>query len=1086
MKSFLRLFLSLGLLATIASAIAAPKAEAIPWASANPHAAAAANAFADAYAEAIALAHPDPEAYAYAASADDCATIGCHASCGLLIVAGQECSKNTENTFQGPYNTTCLCSAGSQFNQYYAPCMNCGWTLWKYYGGYVSSALAACETLSTEPTGTLRCSTTLTDSYTIDTSMRACEYTGGCPTTTSTTSSSSTSTSSSSSVASSTLSSSSSSSIPSSTSAASTSSSTSAAVTSSSSSSTTSVYVGITNTVETDLVFTHTYVPGGSLEDCFTTTKQFPVATNNPIDHTVESWTEREALEDGTYKFNEYIVFKFNEDQEDITDIKVLTDSTYTLAPLLPVSEYWINLKQGFFGHFISRSTNLPAYSIALVITKGDKKLLYTYTCDNRFAVRYMELDLGDYDSCQAWGTIGYWGSPDLYCKQRSEAATTTIDFRPKASSSAASSSSVISSESSAVLSSSSVASSSAIASSSESSAISSESSVSSFESSVVSSDSSAISSESSVVSSDSSSISSSESSAVSSSAPIGSAISSDGSSESSAISSNASSESSAASSVASAISSESSAVSSESSVASSAASSSEISSVASSASSSVSASASSTDELSLDGELVNNNPEWTLRIPSAYAPWTSISIEASRGSVNFKYDSAVITVNGESQSVTPEVLEESITINIDFTINDGQVLEVVFGGTRDTSGPLTANVDLVITTADGKRFAKRATQTFNLSNTIEEPTVGTSSGVSSAASSVASSVSSVASSVSSAASSASSAISSASDASDSSAASSASSDLSSASSAISSASSAASSISSDVAPQSTSTTAVYQNSTTLVTVTSCDEDKCSEVPSTALISIATTTINGVVTSYTTYCPLTTTSAPVPAPTTVTEEQDSTKTTLVTVTSCHEDKCSEVVSTAQVSIATTTVNGIVTSYTTYCPLTTETGVKTSTQTKDELRTVTENSTKVITVTSCHEDKCSTFESTTEVPVTTHVVNPSGSNPAPSDVTSYINQVSTSYYTNVEKGTTVTSQTVETNVGPAPSQVGSTSRTGGASTAASTDVSTPVVQQQTEGSSTTGTATTAQISTFEGSASRLLSSSIFGLIFMLFI
>lgn len=52
-----------------------------------------------------------------------------------------------------------------------------------------------------------------------------------------------------------------------------------------------------------------------------------------------------------------------------------------------------------------------------------------------------------------------------------------------------------------------------------------------------------------------------------------------------------------------------------------------------------------------------------------------------------------------------------------------------------------------------------------------------------------------------------------------------------------------------------------YQSSniTTVITKTSCSNDKCSKIVSTALESIATTTISGVVTEYTTYCPLTNT-----------------------------------------------------------------------------------------------------------------------------------------------------------------------------------------------------------------------------------
>jgi len=159
---------------------ASPAADALPWAQANPQANAAANAYADAYAEAIAIAHPDPEAYALAASADDCASIACHASCGSLIIEGQACSQNSEDSYSGPYNSSCLCSSDSKFMQYYSPCLECGWTLWKYYSAYVTSALEACSTLSTEPTGTARCSTTLTDSYTPDFDIDGCSYLGNC------------------------------------------------------------------------------------------------------------------------------------------------------------------------------------------------------------------------------------------------------------------------------------------------------------------------------------------------------------------------------------------------------------------------------------------------------------------------------------------------------------------------------------------------------------------------------------------------------------------------------------------------------------------------------------------------------------------------------------------------------------------------------------------------------------------------------------------------------------------------------------------------------------------------------------------
>lgn len=168
---------SLALLAT-----ANPVAEALPWAKANPQAAAAAQAFADAYAEAVAMAHPDPKAYALAASADDCADVTCHMNCGMMIIAGQACSENEEDNYSGPYTAGCLCDSAkdTDFQKYYDACMDCGWTLWKYYSPYLTSALDNCHssfsTISTTPTGTSRCSTTLTDSYTKDTSINYSTY----------------------------------------------------------------------------------------------------------------------------------------------------------------------------------------------------------------------------------------------------------------------------------------------------------------------------------------------------------------------------------------------------------------------------------------------------------------------------------------------------------------------------------------------------------------------------------------------------------------------------------------------------------------------------------------------------------------------------------------------------------------------------------------------------------------------------------------------------------------------------------------------------------------------------------------------
>jgi hypothetical protein len=171
---------STALLATLTASLtfASPIADALPWANANPQAKAAAQAYADAYAEAVAVGHADPEAFALAASEDDCADITCHMNCGFMIIKGQECSLNEADTYSGPYEDGCLCgTADTEFLSYYDACMDCGWTLWKYYSVYLVPALQQCQVedaganVQTEPTGTSRCSTTLSGTYTKDTSI---------------------------------------------------------------------------------------------------------------------------------------------------------------------------------------------------------------------------------------------------------------------------------------------------------------------------------------------------------------------------------------------------------------------------------------------------------------------------------------------------------------------------------------------------------------------------------------------------------------------------------------------------------------------------------------------------------------------------------------------------------------------------------------------------------------------------------------------------------------------------------------------------------------------------------------------------
>lgn len=87
-------------------------------------------------------------------------------------------------------------------------------------------------------------------------------------------------------------------------------------------------------------------------------------------------------------------------------------------------------------------------------------------------------------------------------------------------------------------------------------------------------------------------------------------------------------------------------------------------------------------------------------------------------------------------------------------------------------------------------------------------------------------------------------------------------------------------------------------------------------VPKSTLVQITSTTVvttldDGVVTSYTTWCPLTGNLT----------ETEGPETTVVTITSCLANKCSEVPVTTGVTVLTTTSSGVETIYTTFCPLT---------------------------------------------------------------------------------------------------------------------------------------------------------------------
>lgn len=125
--------------------------------------------------------------------------------------------------------------------------------------------------------------------------------------------------------------------------------------------------------------------------------------------------------------------------------------------------------------------------------------------------------------------------------------------------------------------------------------------------------------------------------------------------------------------------------------------------------------------------------------------------------------------------------------------------------------------------------------------------------------------------------------------------------------------------------------TVTHTNSeTTLVTVTSCSDNKCHESTATSQWGPTTVTVSDETTVLTTWCPVTAT-------------ETNTHTTLVTVTSCADNKCHETTAPATWGPTTSTVEGTETVYTTWCP------VSTATQTNTD--------TTIVTVTSCDDNKC---------------------------------------------------------------------------------------------------------------------------------
>ncbi|CAI4879868.1 BPG_G0017060.mRNA.1.CDS.1 [Saccharomyces cerevisiae] len=175
---------------------------------------------------------------------------------------------------------------------------------------------------------------------------------------------------------------------------------------------------------------------------------------------------------------------------------------------------------------------------------------------------------------------------------------------------------------------------------------------------------------------------------------------------------------------------------------------------------------------------------------------------------------------------------------------------------------------------------------------------------------------------------------------------------------------------------------------TTFVTITSCGSNICSKTVSPALISTSTTTVKGVATEYTTWCP-------------ISSSKSTRQTTLVTVTSCESGICSETASPAIISTATTTINDAVTVYTTWCSLTANDKgdtVEINTSVGSTPAILEGSQTETVTKTN---EKYSISESETHLPTATqNIIHSNGASSAPD--TSKVEAIASTYLTTISQ------------------------------------------------------------------------------------
>ena len=219
-------------------------------------------------------------------------------------------------------------------------------------------------------------------------------------------------------------------------------------------------------------------------------------------------------------------------------------------------------------------------------------------------------------------------------------------------------------------------------------------------------------------------------------------------------------------------------------------------------------------------------------------------------------------------------------------------------------------------------------------------------------------------------------------------------------------------------------TDVVTNTHSTLITITSCSENKCSKTTVPATWGPVTSTVDEEVTVYTTWCPVTE----------VTVTEKSTK--IITITSCANHKCSEVTTPATWGPTTKTVEGEVTVYTTWCPV----------------ASTPAGSVETSVVTSAGEHTTVVYTTVVTKPAPGAPGAPAGTETAPGA------SVETSVVTSAGEQTTVVYTTVVTK--PAPGAPGAPGAPAGTETAPGAPAGTTVAGESTLATVTTGASSAA--------------------------